>query len=142
MSEPTVRSLIDRRHVWIQRLCFVQCVVIVIAVEAFNIESIIGSGPIFALVGISIAFLAIRQRNFFVAIFGASAPLFALFIFFLINVLSWGPADADQPVQWMSAAYAFFALPYAVWLLRRRTVAGELNLNVPAHAMSDDQRRA
>ncbi|WP_146531666.1 hypothetical protein [Novipirellula artificiosorum] len=100
----------------------VQAAVIVcsLAVEAIEHESIVGSGPILASVGLLIAIVAYRQRDVVAVVFGSSAVGFALLIVFLINFYRWAPAEGDRPITIMAFAYAFLALPSVWWLVTRR----------------------
>lgn len=117
------------RMPWSHRLIVLQSFVIVIslAVEAYEHESIIGSGPIFSAVGLAIAICAFRQRDYIATLFGSSAIAFASLIVFLINYNSWGPPEGNQPITILSCAYAACALPMSAWLViaKRRTAANK-----------------
>ncbi|QDV43431.1 hypothetical protein Enr13x_32880 [Stieleria neptunia] len=110
---------------WLRRFIAVQAIVIVasLAVEAYEHESIVGSGPIFSLVGLIIAMLAFRNRDHASMIFGGSAIAFASLIVFLINYNSWGPPQGDRPITILSFIYAAFALPYSAWFVSTRSKA-------------------
>ena len=95
-----------------------------LAVEAYEHESIIGSGPVLSLVGLAIAILAFRGRDHFAMVFGGSAIAFALLIVFLINYNSWSPSQGNQPITIMSFTYAACALPVSAWLVLARTQDG------------------
>ncbi|PHQ36631.1 hypothetical protein CEE69_04525 [Rhodopirellula bahusiensis] len=101
-----------------RRLIVLQAIVIVtsLAVEAYRHETIIGSGPIFSLVGLVIAILALRNRDHAAMVFGGSAIAFASLIVFLINYNSWGPPQGNRPITILSFTYAAFALPVSAWL--------------------------
>ncbi len=105
----------------LRRLLVVQVVVIVgsLAVEWYEHESIVGSGPIFALVGLGIAVLAFRQRDPLGALFGLSAVAFAGLIVFLINYNRWGPPQGDRPITILAWSYSIVALPFACYLFSR-----------------------
>ena len=100
-----------------------QSIVIVasLAIEAYHHASIIGSGPIFSIVGVVIAILALRSRDPASAVFGVSALFFSSLIVFLINYNSWGPPQGDRPITILSYVYAALALPSAIWLVLARS---------------------
>jgi hypothetical protein len=106
------------RTPWLRRLIALQAVVIVLALalESYEHETIVGTGQLLTLVGLVIAAVAQRHHDRLAMLFGGSAFLFALLIVFLINYNSWSPAQGDQPITILSFAYAAFALPTAVWL--------------------------
>lgn len=107
------------RAPWLRRFVVLQAIVIVtsLAVEAYEHESIVGSGPIFSLVGLIIAIIAFRKRDPAAMIFGGSAIAFASLIVFLINYNSWGPPQGNRPITILSFTYAAFALPISAWLV-------------------------
>ena len=92
-----------------------------LAVEAYEHESIVGSGPVFSLTGLCLAVVAYRQRDWAAVGLGASAVGFALVIVFLINYNGWGPAQGDRPITLLAFGYALVALPVAWQLLFVRT---------------------
>ncbi|MGI9474612.1 MAG: hypothetical protein ACR2NZ_23960 [Rubripirellula sp.] len=75
------------------------------------IESILGSGPVLALVGIAMAILGYREGNSSWLILGVASVGFAAFIFGLINANSWGPPEAAKPVRQMIVAFSVIMLP-------------------------------
>lgn len=102
---------------WLRRLIWLQCAATVTALvcAGYHIETIVFAGPVFGLIGLATAVTAIRYRDTRLVLFGASAPVFALFVFLLIFYTGWGPREADQPVKAISAAYTLAALPFAIW---------------------------
>ncbi len=110
------------RPPWLRRLIVLQAIVIVtsLAVEAYEHKSIIGSGPIFSLVGLAIAIVAFRNRDRHAMAFGGSGIAFSSLIVFLINYNSWAPAQGDRPITLLSFTYAVFALPISGWLVFAR----------------------
>lgn len=115
MDEPKTRTP------WLRRLIALQAVVIVLALalESYEHETIVGTGQILTLVGLLIAVVAQRNGDRAAMLFGSSAFMFALLIVFLINYNSWLPAQGDRPITILSFAYAAFAVPIAVWLAIR-----------------------
>ncbi|MEZ6061558.1 MAG: hypothetical protein R3C19_14525 [Planctomycetaceae bacterium] len=75
-----------------------------------DIESIIVSGAIVSLLGISIAVLAMRVRRWTGVMFGLSGPAITLFCFLLINIQEWSPGDAQVPVSRIVTVYAAVAI--------------------------------
>lgn len=125
------------RTPWLRRFLMLQAIVIVtaLAVEAYKHESIVGSGPIFSLVGLAIAIVAVRKRDYAAMIFGGSAIAFASLIVFLINYNSWGPPQGNRPITLLSFTYAAFALPISGWLaFARSNTVGNYRL----HPRSDE----
>ena len=74
-SSPITISGTLRQRLWLRRLCVLQMVVIVcsLAIEAYEHESIVGSGPVFAIVGLVISVFAYRQTDMLAFPFGISA---------------------------------------------------------------------
>lgn len=115
---------------WLPKLIWLQCATAVTALvfASYDIETIVISGPVFGLTGLMAAVTAVRHRDTRVAFLGASAPVFALFVFLLIFYSGWGPSEADQPVQAISAAYSLAALPFGIWCLWRGRIPDKSQL--------------
>jgi membrane-bound ClpP family serine protease len=101
---------------------FCGIVVIALALMAYQIESIVGTGAILSIIGIMLAIAGIRAHNFVAIVLGGTAPAFSMFIFGLIYTLEWSPEEAYYPVQAMSWCFAFLTIPVALWLLMRRAI--------------------
>ncbi|MFO1003238.1 MAG: hypothetical protein U0936_23130 [Planctomycetaceae bacterium] len=129
VPDPPVDLTAPVRMPWSHRLVVFQSFVIVIslAVEAYEHESIVGSGPIFSAVGLAIVICAVRQRDYTATLIGGSAIAFASLIVFLINYNSWGPPEGDQPITILSFAYAVCMLPMSAWFVfaKRKTAANK-----------------
>ncbi|MEL6109108.1 MAG: hypothetical protein AAFU85_24135 [Planctomycetota bacterium] len=123
VSEICVVARKPIRTPWLRRVILLQSVVIVTAlfVEAIEHETIVGSGPVFALFGLIIAILAYRNRDRAALLFGLSAVAFASLIVFLINYNSWGPRQGNLPISILSYIYAVVALPISAWLVSARS---------------------
>ncbi len=125
VAETSVGIATPMRVPWSDRLIVLQSFVIVIsiAVAAYEIESILFSGPIFSAIGLAIAFCGVYKRDHKATLFGSSAIAFALRIVFLINYYSWGPINGKQPILMLMSAYTACALPMSAWLVvaNRRT---------------------
>jgi hypothetical protein len=142
-TAPVLRELesLHRRSDWLNGLLLLHGLVILVAIaaQAFDIESILVSGPILALVGFVIALFAFRQRDIAATQLGVSAIAFALLIvilinyyhMILINYFEWGPRSAEGPVRILSCIYAIFAFPAAMWLFYRRSVKDMLKREEP-----------
>lgn len=117
-SELTVVAVPDQPVRWLRRFLCVQVVVIIcsLAVETYKHESIVGSGPIFSLIGLCLAVLSIRQRNIPAFVFGLSAIVLTGSVVFLINYNGWGPPEGDGPITLIVWLYSLFAVP-AAWFL-------------------------
>ena len=104
-------------------LLALQLVVILVslALEAYEHETIVGSGAVFTLVGIAIASVAYRSKDFFAIAYGLSAVAFSFLIVFLINYNQWGPPQGNRPITILAFCYAAIALPIAGWLLIGRS---------------------
>lgn len=101
------------------RLCTgLQCTTIVLGVAAafYDIESIVGTGPVLFFIGIPVAVLSRRLSLTMGLAFGVSGPAISLLCLMLINVLGWSPGDAQQPVSAIAAAYTTFALPLGLYV--------------------------
>lgn len=122
-EDQPVRNTVASRELWLKRLIILHSLVIVFALlaQAYEVESIMGSGPVFAINGLLIAVLGFRTHNHPAAWYGVSAVAFALLIVFLINFNRWGPAMAERPVIIMSAVYGLAACPVTLWLVCGRT---------------------
>lgn len=108
------------RFVRLQRWVVLQCLVMAftLAAQFFSIETIIISGPIFALTSLLIVIVAARTKSSAGIWFGILSVLFAVFIFGLINYAQWGPREARRPVIILSWIYAVVVSPLIVFLLR------------------------
>jgi len=126
LADQPFREGVVSRNVWLRRLMLLQSFVIIMALvaQAYDIESILGSGPIFAVVGLLIGGIGFRTHNHLAAWYGLSAVAFALLIVFLISHNEWGPAEAERPVIILSVGYGLVACPVTWWLVywRPRTL--------------------
>ncbi len=94
-------------HFWVKTCVCLKLLAVVVGLGLtfWEIKTIIGSGPVLFLVGWITAFLSFRRRLPWGVTFGVSGPLFSLLIFSLINLLDWGPGDAEQPVRILAGVY-------------------------------------
>ncbi len=112
LPEPEREYLATRVCFWPKIWISVQLLVVVVGIglSVATIFSIIGSGLVLSLAGIVMAICAYRLRLRWGIVLGASAPLFSVFIFALINIMEWSPRDAELPVPMMASVYLVGAL--------------------------------
>jgi len=92
-----------------------------LAIEAYEHQSIVVSGLVFALVGLCISIVASRQHDTLAFVFGLSAIAFTGLIVFLINFNEWSPQQGDWPITILAFVYSLVALPLASLLIIRRS---------------------
>ena len=99
-----------------------QCVTIAIGapLACWDVESIIGSGPILLVFGLLTLAAALRAKSIAGIVFGASGPAMTLGCFVLINAMGWGPYDAQAPISSLAVVYASFFGALGVWTILRR----------------------
>lgn len=112
LLEPEREYLATRVCFWPKIWIIVQLLVVVVGIglSVATIFSIIGTGVVLSLAGIVTAICAYRLRLRWGIVLGASAPLFSVFIFALINIMEWSPRDAELPVPMMASVYLVGAL--------------------------------
>lgn len=93
--------------------------VIALGVEAIEHETIVGSGPVFSLVGLVITMVALKGGQGSAAAFGMSAIVLSAVIVFLINYNGWSPLQGDGPITMMIWIYAAIAIPIGCRLVTR-----------------------
>jgi hypothetical protein len=71
----------------------------------WEIETILGSGPLLAIAGSLHAIAGHRRGRLSAILMGYSAPVFCLAIFVLINLKEWGPGAAQDPVSALAVGY-------------------------------------
>jgi len=123
------------------RLCCLQVVVIVVAF-AFNAhehESIVGSGPIFSLVGLAIAFVAFRNHALLEMAIGLSAPLLSLSVFFLIHYNQWSPTQSDRPNTIIITVYALVAVPTLLFAIVQQLKGNRSDTGVYSNPVGADR---
>lgn len=75
-----------------------------------EIESILVSGSLLTLQGIPIGLLSYRASYWRGLSFGVCGPAISIFCFLLINIMDWGPKDAEEPVSAIADVYAVVAV--------------------------------
>jgi len=84
-----------------------------------DIESIVGTGPIFSLVGLAVAVGCVISKSPANLFFGLSTPAFSLCIFFWIFTKSWSPQQAAVPVSTTILGYELLLVPLGLYALYR-----------------------
>jgi hypothetical protein len=87
-------------------------VMVIAAVE--SIESIVVTGPIFALVGLLLALVTRALQSWAVLAFALSAPLVGALVSFMIALFELGPAEARTPTLVTLTIYLFLVSPAAL----------------------------
>ncbi|MCA9139153.1 MAG: hypothetical protein KDB00_20410 [Planctomycetales bacterium] len=120
--ELSVAKYPRRKSLSLRSLLALQALVIVVslALEAYQHETIVGTGAFFTLVGIAISLVAWRSGDSFAFAYGLSAVAFSTLIVFLINYNQWGPPQGNRPITILAFIYAAIALPATAWLYNRR----------------------
>ena len=90
-----------------------------VPLACWEIETILGSGAILFSFGLLSLAMALRAKFMAGIVFGASGPLMTLGCFVLINVKSWGPSDAQDPIAGLAVVYAFTFGLLGFWTLFR-----------------------
>ena len=102
-----------KKHLWVRYVGGLQMIVMLLAIPIvlLTVESIVITGPLFALVGLALIIVAVREKNIGGLVVGCSAVGFSGLILGLINVLDWSPAEATKPVTVMVFVYSAVVLP-------------------------------
>jgi len=95
-----------------------------VAVAAYDIESIIGSGPILLLIGTGLAVIGHRRRDMPAVLLGMSSFLLAGLVVALINLVPYSPTTGYWPLLTIIGFYACVSLPITGWMLifRRNSI--------------------
>lgn len=125
----TSRVAVEPQNLWLTSLCSLQILVMATALwlEAYEHETIVGSGPVFSVVGMAIAGISRRKDRHLEFFAGVSAPLLTAFIVFLININGWSPATGDKPITVIISLYSAVFMPIlASAIVRQRLHKSEL----------------
>ncbi len=123
MSVGDQRIFTFGNHFWLQLCICLQMLVVLIGlgVACWQVESIIGTGPILSIVGIIVAVLSYQRSMKGGVLFGLSGLGLCVGVFLTIFLLDWSPGDARIPVPIMGGVYLGIAGSYAIaWLLQLR----------------------
>ena len=87
--------------------------------SAAEVESIVGTGPVFSILGLVVCIGWIYSRSLATFVFGLSASAISLFVLTLILGLHWSPGDASVPVPLILLAYETMIVPVGLVSLHR-----------------------
>jgi hypothetical protein len=124
-AAPGVQDVLRPAHQvigrWLTVTLVLQYLILVGGVIAsyVEVESIMFSGPAYSIAGILVAVTALYYGNRSALWIAVSAPSFALFIFLLIFLSHWTPADASGPVPILCTVY-LLAVLVATFLMFNR----------------------
>ncbi len=101
------------RSKWLFVLCCLQLSVLVggVVLEAYEHKTIVGSGPVYLIVGLVITWLAARKQQLLEIAVGGSAILLVIGVFLRIVFNDWGPTESDGPNTRVILAYTVWACP-------------------------------
>jgi hypothetical protein len=89
-----------------------------------EIESIVATGPVFSLIGLSLSIAWIFYRRVpALPLIGMSLPILSLIVFALINLLEWSPDEASRPVSTTLLVYQ--AVVVAIGLNTLRSILAD-----------------
>ncbi len=108
LLEPELSSDLPKTvFVWVRVVLGLQLVTTIIGLgfSVWHVESIVGTGPILALLGLLVAIVSFRHGLMMAGCVGLSAVPFTAAVFLIIFLQNWSPDDARKPVPVMGAAY-------------------------------------
>ena len=94
-------------YFWVRSFIMMQMLVAVVGTAAafVDVHTIVVTGPILSIVGIFVTIACVRKRYGFGTLIGVSGPVISLAIFLIIQLFSWGPSEAQEPVPLIGALY-------------------------------------
>jgi len=94
-------------YFWVRSWIILQMLVAVVGTAAafVDVHTIMATGPILSIVGIFGTIACVRNRYYFGAVISASGSIISLAVFLIIQLLNWGPAEAQEPVPLIGAFY-------------------------------------
>jgi hypothetical protein len=101
------------------------CVIACIAIAAYDVESVLVSGPVIFILGALLIVAGAILRRHLATLIGAGHCAICLLFFALVNIRHWGPSDAHDPFLAMGALYVLAtSIPSLLMYLyyRRRDV--------------------
>jgi ketosteroid isomerase-like protein len=91
---------------------------------AVEVETIVGTGPAFSLLGLAVCFGWLVSRSYTTIVFGLSATAISVSLLALIAGLRWSPQDASIPVPLILLAYEAMIVPVGLVSLHRTIARG------------------
>jgi hypothetical protein len=98
---------------------WVACAVALLLIILYDVESVLVTGPIIAILGLVAVALGIGARFSLVALLGVANCSICLLFFGLVLTLGWSPADADAPFAGMGLVFTVSTLPAVLRATRR-----------------------
>jgi len=92
--------------------------VVAYAISLLQIETVMGSGPVLAGLGIWLTIAASRAEQGAGVLLGAGFVVLALTLFVTVNVLSWSPGEAEEPFAIIGAVVGGLVVLLALLALR------------------------
>jgi hypothetical protein len=88
-------------------------------VMLLEIESVLVSGPLLCLLGALTMVSALRIKHAYGIAVGGAQIAISLLFFALVNILAWGPSEAETPFALLGLAYMVAFLPVAISAMSR-----------------------
>ncbi|MGE5608011.1 MAG: hypothetical protein ACM359_02050 [Bacillota bacterium] len=89
-----------------------------LAIPLIDVESVLISGPVLTIIGLTTILYGMRHGYHQVAAVGAGHVAICILFASLVNILSWGPNAAREPFMLMGAIYTMLMAPLS-WLVGR-----------------------
>ena len=84
-----------------------------------HVESVLGTGPLIALIGSAMVGMAVHRRDWARLGLGAGHIGICVLLIALVNLLNWSPGEADVPFKWIGGFYLVATVVASVVLLLR-----------------------
>lgn len=114
-AEPTAEP--SRAWRGIVRVChplaLLACAVAWVLLAAIDVESVMFMGPLLLVLGVLLTIGGVTAHDRRAMTFGIAHASVCLLFFGLVNVLEWGPNDAELPFAVMGGAYTLAVLAWA-----------------------------
>lgn len=88
-----------------------------LAIAAYNIETIVGSGPVLLFVGAVLAAIGFRNRDTLAVMLGMSSFVLAALVIALINLVPYSPTTGYWPLLATIGLYTCVSLPTVGWMV-------------------------
>jgi hypothetical protein len=120
-------------YFWVRAFIMMQMLVAVVGTAAafVDVHTIMATGPVLSIVGIFGTIACVRNRYYFGAVIAASGSIISLAIFLIIQLLNWGPAEAQEPVPLIAALYMAIICIMGLVVLRE-TISLQANEQIQA----------